>query len=141
MELIAIPILLMMLVFVGIGVGLGVFMCGLAAVLVMGGVISSSAALGLITRRPAVALRVFLLQCGVLAGIPAGAVAAWLGHELLERFMASQALVSSGGTWQIPALGALGGAVGGAALALLMDFVFRRSHAWLAGRTTDQSPR
>ncbi len=141
MELITIPILIVMLVFVGIGIGLGLFACGLAAVLVMGGVISSSAALGLITKRPAVAVRMFLLQCGVLTGIPGGATAAWLGQQLFENFMAAQALIPGDWNWQILVIGGLGGGFGGAALALFMDFMFRRSHAWLAERASRSTNR
>ncbi|MFM2142451.1 MAG: hypothetical protein RLZZ476_995, partial [Verrucomicrobiota bacterium] len=64
------------LVLIGVGIGAGLFAALVASVLLFVGVISSSALLGVLTRRPATALRAFLLQCGVLAGIPAGAVTA-----------------------------------------------------------------
>jgi uncharacterized membrane protein YeaQ/YmgE (transglycosylase-associated protein family) len=112
-------------VLIGVGIAVGLFACALAAVLVTLGVVSSSVALGFFTKRPATAVRVFLLQCGILAGIPAGAVTAWLGRALLEK--ADQG-------WVIAIYGGIGGAFAGALLALLLDFIFRRTHVWLEQR-------
>ncbi|WP_395718315.1 hypothetical protein [Prosthecobacter sp.] len=118
-------LLCVMLVLIGVGIAVGLFACALAAVLVTLGVVSSSVALGFFTKRPATAVRVFLLQCGILAGIPAGAVTAWLGRALLEK--ADQG-------WVIAIYGGIGGAFAGALLALLLDFIFRRTHVWLEQR-------
>ena len=118
-------LLFVMLVLIGVGIAVGLFACAIAAVLVALGVVSSSVALGFFTKRPATAVRAFLLQCGVLAGIPAGAVTAWLGRTLLEKVDQS---------WMIAVYGGIGGAFAGALLALLLDFIFRRTHAWIEAR-------
>ncbi|MHB1081999.1 MAG: hypothetical protein ACYC67_21595 [Prosthecobacter sp.] len=117
--------LLVMVVLVGAGIGIGLFACALAAGLAMLGVVSSSVALGFLTKRPATAVRALLLQCGILAGIPAGAVTAWVGRTVLEHVDES---------WMIAVYGGIGGAFAGAMLALLLDFIFRRTHAWVEQR-------
>lgn len=117
--------LLVMLVLIGIGIGVGLFAFAIAGMLVMLGVVSSSVALGFFTKRPATAVRALLLQFGILAGIPAGAVTAWVGRALLEKADES---------WLIAVYGGIGGAFAGALLALLLDFIFRRTHAWVEGR-------
>lgn len=117
--------LLVMVVLVGAGIGIGLFACAIAAGLAMLGVVSSSVALGFLTKRPATAVRALLLQCGILAGIPAGAVTAWVGRTVLEHVDES---------WMIAVYGGIGGAFAGAMLALLLDFIFRRTHAWVEQR-------
>lgn len=125
---------IIMLIIIGAGIGVGLFLCVVASALVLLGVISSSAVLGFITRKPATALRVFLLQCGILTGIPCGALLAWAGHHLV-RYAEELAVQWPGSLeWQVPLLGAIGGGLGGAVLALSMDFILRRSHAWLSQR-------
>jgi len=125
MGLPGIILLLVMLVLIGVGIAVGLFACAIAAVLLTLGVVSSSVALGFFTKRPQTAVRAFLLQGGVLAGIPAGAVTAWLGRVLLEK--ADQ-------SWAVAIYGGIGGAFAGALLALLLDFIFRRTHAWVEQR-------
>jgi hypothetical protein len=117
--------LLVMVVLIGVGVGIGLFACAIAAGLTALGVVSSSVALGFFTKRPATAVRALLLQCGILAGIPAGAVTAWLGRTVLQNVDES---------WMIAVYGGIGGAFAGALLALVLDFIFRRTHAWVEGR-------
>lgn len=117
--------LLVMIVLIGAGIGIGLFACAIAAGLAMLGVVSSSVALGFLTKRPATAVRALLLQCGILAGIPAGAVTAWVGRTVLEHVDES---------WMIAVYGGIGGAFAGALLALLLDFIFRRTHAWVEQR-------
>jgi hypothetical protein len=68
----------------------------------------------------------------VLAGIPAGAVTAWAGHHVLQAFAEARAAMPGGVEWQIPLLGAAGGAVAGVVIALGVDFALRRCHAWIA---------
>lgn len=114
--------LIVMVVLIGIGIGAGLFACAIAAGMVMLGVVSSSVALGFFTKRPATAMRALLLQCGVLAGIPAGAVTAWVGRAVLEKVDES---------WMIAVYGGIGGAFAGALLALMLDFILRRTHAWV----------
>jgi len=117
--------LLVMVVLIGAGIGIGLFACAIAAGLAMLGVVSSSVALGFVTKRPATAVRALVLQCGILAGIPAGAVTAWVGRSVLEHVDES---------WMIAVYGGIGGAFAGAMLALLLDFIFRRTHAWVEQR-------
>ncbi len=117
--------LLVMVVLIGIGIGIGLFACLLAGALAALGVVSSSVALGFFTNRPATAVRALLLQCGILAGIPAGAVTAWVGRAVLEKVNES---------WMIAVYGGIGGAFAGAVLALLLDYILRRTHAWLEQR-------
>ncbi|MFC5456354.1 hypothetical protein [Prosthecobacter fluviatilis] len=117
--------LIVMVVLIGVGIGAGLFACAIAAGMVMLGVVSSSVALGFFTKRPATAMRALLLQCGVLAGIPAGAVTAWVGRTVLEKVDES---------WMIAVYGGVGGAFAGALLALMLDFILRRTHAWVEER-------
>jgi hypothetical protein len=117
--------MLVMIVLIGVGIGIGLFACMVAAALGMLGVVSSSVALGFFTKRPATAVRALLLQCGILAGIPAGAITAWVGRAFLEKVDES---------WMIAVYGGIGGAFAGALLALMLDFIFRRTHAWLEVR-------
>lgn len=124
------------LVLIGVGIGAGLFAALVASVLLFVGVISSSALLGVLTRRPATALRAFLLQCGVLAGIPAGAVTAWAANHLLKWFAEARAAMPGSFEWQIPLFGAAGGALAGLVIALSLDFVLRRTHGWLTRRVS-----
>lgn len=134
MGLIGFIILLAMLVLIGVGIGAGIFACAVAAGLAGLGVISSSVALGFYTKRPATAVRALLLQCGILAGIPAGAAGAWGAHHLINSIAAWQGWSAAGWEWKIPLFGAIGGAFAGAILALLLDFILRRTHAWVETR-------
>ncbi|MCF7787053.1 MAG: hypothetical protein K9N47_13085 [Prosthecobacter sp.] len=117
--------LLVMVVLIGVGIGIGLVACAIAAGLTMLGVVSSSVALGFLTKRPATAVRALLLQCGILAGIPAGAVTAWVGRTVLQNVDES---------WMIAVYGGIGGAFAGALLALMLDFIFRRTQAWVEER-------
>lgn len=134
MGLIGFIILLAMLVLVGVGIGVGLFACAVAAGLTGLGVISSSVALGFYTKKPATAVRALLLQCGILAGIPAGAISAWVAHEVFHAFATWQGWTLLGAEWKIPLFGGIGGAFAGAILALMLDFILRRTHAWVETR-------
>jgi hypothetical protein len=134
-SFVGLVILLVMIVLLGAGIGLGLFAGAVGAALVTLGVVSSSVALGFLTQKPATAVRALLLQGGVLAGIPAGAVTAWAAHSLINAIAAWQGWTPGGWEWKIPLLGAIGGAFAGAILALLLDFILRRTHAWLQART------
>jgi len=131
MELPGLIMLLVMLVLIGVGIAVGLFACVLAVVLVTLGVVSSSVALGFFTKRPATAVRALLLQCGILAGIPAGAVTAWIARAIMEKADAG---------WMIAVYGGIAGAFAGAVLALLLDFIFRRTHAWIEARAKRDTP-
>jgi hypothetical protein len=115
------------LVMVGIGIGLGLVAAALAAVLLGFGVISSSVFVGVRSGRAGSGIRAFLLQIGVLVGIPAGAVCAWLGKSIFEAY-------SNLHGWTVLAYGAIGGAIAGVLVALMMNFIAGRISLWAGGR-------
>ena len=125
MALFGLVFLVVALVLIGIGIAVGLVGCAIAAALVGLGVVSSSFVIGIRTGHPAAGIRAFLLQCGVLAGIPAGAVCAWLAHAFFTAY---------GSGWPVIVYGALGGAVAGVVVALSLDFVSRRLHSWASAR-------
>jgi hypothetical protein len=122
---------LVALLLMGIGIALGLVACGLAAVLLALGVISSSILVGVRSGRASSGIRAFLLQVGVLIGIPAGALCAWLAKSLFEAYGNLQG-------WTVMAYGAVGGAVAGVLVALMVDFISRRMGAW-ANRRLDSA--
>jgi hypothetical protein len=122
MFLFSLIFLVVALVLIGVGFAIGLVACVLGACLLSLGVLSSSVFVGVRSGRPALALRAFLLQCGVLVGLPAGAVGAWLGWSLLASFDSS--------AWAVFGGGALGGAAAGLIIALLLDSSLRRLHYW-----------
>lgn len=134
MGFLGLIVLAVMLVLIGIGVGIGLFACAVAAVLVTMGVISSSVALGFYTQRPVTAVRALLLQCSVLAGIPAGAGVVWILQGAVCGVAAWQGWNTGDWEWKFLLLGAVGGAFAGVILALLFDFIFRRTRAWIEVR-------
>ena len=113
------------LVLIGVGIAIGLVACALAAVLLGLGIVSSSALVGMRSGRPALGVRVFLLQCGLLGGIPAGAVFAWLAQSFFEAY---------GAGWPVLLYGGIGGAVSGILLAVLIDFISLRLHSWVSVR-------
>jgi hypothetical protein len=125
MALFGLVFLVVALILIGVGIVVGLVVCCVAAVLVAVGVVSSSLVVGFLSRSSSAGVRAFLLQCGVLAGIPAGMLCAWLAHSLFEAY---------GRGWLLFLYGGLGGAVGGIIIALLVDFVYRRMHAWAAAK-------
>jgi len=125
MELFGLVGAVVMLLLLGAGFAIGLAACAIAAVLLGLGVISSSLVVGFWSGRPAHGLRAFLIQCGILLGIPAGAVCAWLGKAFITAY---------GSELPILAAGALGGALAGLAIGLSLDFVARRFHAWASTR-------
>jgi hypothetical protein len=130
MALFGLIFLVVALILIGVGIVVGAIVSAVAAALVALGVVSSSLVAGLLTRRPIIGVRAFLLQCALLAGIPSGILCAWLVHYTVA---------AAGPGWLISLYGALGGSVAGVVIALLLDFVFRRLHHWgtarLSGRT------
>jgi hypothetical protein len=125
MELFGLMFLVVALILIGVGIVLGLVGCVIAAVLFGIGVISSSVVIGVLTRRPSTGIRAFLLQCALISGVPSGILCAWLAHWLLS---------AAGPGWLISFYGALGGAVAGVVIALLLDFVFRRLHRWASAK-------
>jgi hypothetical protein len=125
MALFGLVFLVVMLVLVGVGLAVGLAVLALAAVLLGLGVISSSVVIGLHSGRAAAGIRAFLLQCGFLAGAPAGAACAWLVQSLFEGY---------GSGWPVLMYGALGGAFAGVLIALSLDFISRRLYNWASSR-------
>lgn len=134
MALFGLVFLVVALILIGVGIVVGLIACCVAAVLVGVGVVSSSVVVGLFSRSSAAGVRAFLLQCGMLAGIPAGILCVWLAHSIFEAY---------GSGWLVFLYGALGGALGGLIIGLLVDFIFRRLHTWAAAKlalTTGDKP-
>lgn len=126
MFLFSIVALFSALVLTGIGLAIGLFACALAGILLSAGVVSTSVLIALRSSRPALGVRAFLLQCGVLAGVPAGAICAWLAQTLFVAY-------DSG--WAVLLAGAVGGALSGLVIALGLDLASRRLHAWAVAQT------
>lgn len=126
--------LLVALVLIGVGIAIGLVACAVATGIIALGIVSSSFLVGLRSGRPAAGIRAFLLQCGILAGIPAGAVCAWLGVHF------SSALKEQWDHWSVLAWGALGGAVAGVIVALCLDFISRQLHVWITVRMSTTRP-
>jgi hypothetical protein len=121
--------LVVALVLVGIGFAIGLVGSIFAAILVALGVISSSFVIGIRAGRPAVGIRAFLLQCGILLGIPAGSACAWLAQSFFAAY---------GSGWPVLIYGAIGGAFAGVLVAFSLDFISRRLHGWAAARLTSK---
>jgi hypothetical protein len=126
MAIVSLLGLIVALVLIGIGIAFGlvaaVLLCGLVAT----GVVSSSVAIGFWRGKPQAGVRALLLQIGLLAGIPAGIAGAWLLSTVAEWLRAT--------TPAVVVVGALGGALAGLIVALLVDTVGRRTGQWLALR-------
>ena len=125
MGLFGLVFLVVALMLIGIGIAIGTVACLIAAILVGLGVISSSFFVGILTGRPSAGFRAFILQCGIFAGIPAGAVCAWLGHHFYAAL---------GNDLPILFFGALGGAFAGVIVALMLDFISGRLGSWAGAR-------
>jgi hypothetical protein len=118
--------LAVMFVLIGVGIVLGVAAVGLTALLVGAGVLSSSVAIGLWRGRAQSGLRALFIQCGLLVGVPAGMLCAWLSANFFAH--ADAALVRT------LLAGGIGGAISGLVVAWLLDFVARRVQVWLVAR-------
>lgn len=125
MALFSFVMFFVVIVLIGVGFAIGLVACVCGAVLLGFGVISSSIFVGLRSGRTAMAIRVFLLQCGLILGVPAGAVCAWIGQSFFESY---------GGGWPVLIYGAIGGALAGLIVALLLDFISRHLHSWATDR-------
>lgn len=125
MELFGLVFLVVALILIGVGMVVGLVACAIFALLLTVGILSSSVVVALLLRRPASGIRAFLFQCAFLSGIPAGVLCAWLAHSVFTAY---------GSGWIVLVYGALGGAVAGLVIALLLDFIFRRSHGWISAK-------
>ena len=131
MALFGLVFLVIALFLIGVGVAVGLVACALTAALLGIGVISSSVFVGMRSGRASSGIRVFLLQCGILAGIPAGAVCAGLAQSFFAAY---------GSGWPVLVYGAMGGAFAGLSVALLLDFISRRLQAWASVRLLPSHP-
>jgi MFS family permease len=132
MALFGLIFLFVMLVLIGVGIAVGFVACVIAAVLVAVGMLSSSVVIGVLARRTSVGVRAFLLQLAVLLGVPSGVLCAWLAHWIFS---------APARVWLISLYGAMGGAVAGVVLALLLDFIFRRLHRWASAKISGATRR
>jgi hypothetical protein len=119
---------IVMLVLVGVGMVLGAVAVALTLALVTAGVVSSSVMIGVWRGKAQAGLRAFLLQLGVLGGVPAGMLCAWVGTTLWKEVTLDHALIVT------LVAGGLAGAVGGLVVALMFDFVSGRVQRWLGAR-------
>jgi hypothetical protein len=126
MSFFSILAVVVMLVLVGVGIVLGVVAVALTFALVAAGVVSSSVMIGVWRGQAQAGLRALLLQLGVLGGIPAGMLCAWVGTTLWKEI--DSALVVT------LVAGGLAGALGGVVVALMFDFVAGRVQRWLGAR-------
>ncbi len=126
MILFGLVFLVVSLVLIGVGVAVGLVGCLIAGALLGLGVLSSSVFIGVRSGRPSAGLSAFLLQCGLLGGIPAGAVCAWLGQSFFAAY---------GSGWPVLIYGALGGALSGLIVALLLQVVAHRFVTWALTRS------
>ncbi|MCW1884602.1 hypothetical protein OKA04_07645 [Luteolibacter flavescens] len=127
MAIVSLVFAVIALLLIGVGIALGLVACAIAAVLVGLGVISSSVLAGIYSGRTTDGIRIFLLQCGIIAGVPMGAACAWVATRLMAELQASADL-------PVLVFGALGGALAGIVGALVLDQISRRLHARAAAR-------
>ncbi|RYD65358.1 MAG: hypothetical protein EOP83_07540 [Verrucomicrobiaceae bacterium] len=123
MAIVTLILAAIVLVLVGAGIAAGLVACTLAALLVGLGVLSSSVVVGLRSGRTTDGIRAFLLQCGVIIGVPAGAVCALLATSLMTELQGTV-------DWVVLIRGGLCGALAGVIVALTLDAMSRRLHAW-----------
>lgn len=119
------------MVLMGLGLAAGIVVCAAAAMLAGLGIVSSSAAVGLLRRSPSSAFRALFIQLGAAAGIPCGIGAAW----------SVSALAHAG--WSRLFIILLGGGCGmacGIGVALLFNFVWGRIVAWWLERNARRMP-
>lgn len=131
MELIGIIFVLIAVLLLGVGMAIGLVACVAGSVLVGAGVLSSSVLVGFWRRRTLAGVQAFFVQCGILAGAPAGAVCAWAAAQVWPALHAQ---------WHLLAAGAAGGVVAGLGVALLASVasacVLNRVLPWLTAKVT-----
>jgi hypothetical protein len=125
MQLFGLVFAVVALLLIGVGFAIGLVGIVLTTILVGLGVVSSSVALGWRTGKASVGLRAFFIQCGVVAGLPAGAVCAYLAHSFFKAY---------GEGWQVIVYGAVAGAFAGALIAISLDFISQQFQALIAAR-------
>jgi len=133
MGIVTLILAAIVLFLVGVGIAVGLVVCAFAALLVGLGVLSSSVIVGLHSGRTTDGIRAFLLQCGILLGVPAGAVCALLATSLITELQGAA-------DWVVLIRGGLCGALAGVIVALALNAMSQRLHAWAALRLGQNSP-
>lgn len=125
--------IMFILVLIGVGivlglalVALGLVLAGVAALLVVLGIVSTSSLVGVLSRRRGPAVTALLTQLGALAGAPVGVAVFWLFRQLADLSQISLVWTVIGG--------GIGGLLGGAAVGWLFSLAFRRFYRWAAQR-------
>jgi hypothetical protein len=121
------------LVLIGVGivlglalVMLGLVLAGVAALLVVLGIISTSSLVGVLSRRRGPAVTALFTQLGALAGAPVGVAVFWLFRQLADLSQISL-------TWTVIG-GGIGGLLGGTAVGWLFSLALRRVYRWAEQR-------
>jgi hypothetical protein len=123
MAIVTLLLAAIVLILIGAGIAVGLVACACAAMLVGLGVISSSVVVGMRSGRATDGIRVFLLQRGIIVGAPAGAICALLATSLIAEL---QGITD----WPVLIGGSLAGALAGIVVALALNQMARRLHAW-----------
>jgi hypothetical protein len=123
MAIVSLILAVIVLFLIGVGIAVGLVACAMAALLVGLGVISSSVVVGMFSGRATDGIRVFLLQCGIIAGVPAGAVCALLATSLVKELQGVA-------DWPVLIGGGLCGGLAGIMVALVLDMMSRRLRTW-----------
>ncbi|QJE96548.1 hypothetical protein [Luteolibacter luteus] len=131
MGIVSLILGMVILVLIGVGIAMGLVACAIAALLIATGVISASVIVGIRNGRPADGIRFFFLLCGVLAGVPSGAVCGLLFHRLY---------LAAGDDLMILIGGGLAGGIAGILMGLSLDFISRRGHEWALAKLAARSP-
>jgi hypothetical protein len=126
MAIVSLILAVIVLFLIGVGIAVGLVACAMAALLVGLGVISSSVVVGMFSGRATDGIRVFLLQCGIIAGVPAGAVCALLATSLVKELQG----VADWPVWPVLIGGGLCGGLAGIMVALVLDMMSRRLRTW-----------
>lgn len=132
MGIVTLLLAAIVLFLVGGGIAVGLVACAFTAVLVGLGVLSSSVIVGLRSGRTTDGIRALLLQCGIIVGVPAGAVCALLATSLMNQMQGAA-------DWLVLIRGGLCGALAGVFVALILDAMSRRLHTWAALRLGHKS--
>lgn len=133
MGIVTLILAAIVLFLVGVGIAVGLVASAFAALLVGLGVLSSSVIVGIYSGRTTDGIRAFLLQCGIIIGVPAGAVCALLATSLITELQGAA-------DWVVLIRGSLCGALAGVIVALALTAISRRLHAWATLRMGQNPP-
>ncbi len=113
------------LVIIGIGIVIGIGILLLTTVLVLLGIISSSAVIGLVQKRFEHGFFAFVVQLGGISGIPVG-----VGVLLILDWLIDWSL-----DWRLASVfGAFTGLIGGVLLGVVFSLITLRTYRWISQR-------